>query len=171
MASLLTGWTTRHPRLTTGVMLSLTLLLAALAGLSSPRIDTDPENMLSEDEAVRVFHHQMKEALDLHDIVVVGVVNEHHTDGVFNPASLARIHELTEYAKGFIGDAVHVELHSLAQNLDMIPTDRNVIVYCGSGYRAALAAASLQALGYDNVKVFTGSWKAWTAAGEPVSTA
>jgi rhodanese-related sulfurtransferase len=76
-----------------------------------------------------------------------------------------------EYAEGFIGDAVNVEVHTLAQNLDMIPTDRNVIVYCKSGWRAALGASALQALGYDNVRVFTGSYKAWTAAGEPVSSA
>ena len=120
MASLLTQWTTRHPRVTTSVMVLATLGLALLAGiptiwpeavpgLFSARIDTDPENMLAEDEAVRVFHHRMKDLLDLHDIVVLGVVNERHPDGVFNPESLARIHELTEFAAGLRGAAIGVE--------------------------------------------------------------
>jgi len=117
MASLLTDLTTRHPRLTTFVMLGITLVLATLAavpsiwpaavpGLHAARIDTDPENMLDEDEAARVFHGAMKAALNLHDIVVVGVVNEHHPDGVFNPESLTRIHELTEFARGLRGAAI-----------------------------------------------------------------
>jgi rhodanese-related sulfurtransferase len=86
-------------------------------------------------------------------------------------AFLLDVRTADEYAGGFIGDAVNVELHTLAQNLDKIPTDRNVIVYCGSGWRAAIGAAALQSLGYDNAKVFTGSYKGWTAAGEPVNTA
>jgi hypothetical protein len=55
--------------------------------------------MLSEDEPVRVFHNQMKREMALHDMVVLGVVNETHPDGVFNPESLAKIYELTQYAK------------------------------------------------------------------------
>ena len=86
-------------------------------------------------------------------------------------AFLLDVRTADEYAGGFIGEAVNVPLADLAKNLDKIPTDRTVIVYCGSGYRAAVAAAALQTLGYDNVKVFTGSWKAWTSAGEPVSQA
>jgi predicted RND superfamily exporter protein len=81
-----------------------------LTSLPTPaRIDTDPENMLDEDEVVRVFHDGMKAALNLHDIVVLGVVNESHPDGVFNPDSLARIHELTEFARGLRGAAIGAE--------------------------------------------------------------
>jgi uncharacterized protein len=86
-----------HPKRVTGVMVALTLALAALIPLI--RVDTDPENMLSEEEAVRVFHDQTKKDFVLNDIVVVGVVNNKDPNGVFNPASLRRIHELTEYAK------------------------------------------------------------------------
>ena len=38
-------------------------------------IDTDPENMLSAEEPVRLFHNAMKREFTLYDIVVVGVVN------------------------------------------------------------------------------------------------
>ena len=117
MASWLTDFTTRHPWLTMGSIATVALLLAGFAaapsispetfpGLNAVRIDTDPENMLDENEAVRVFHHTMKEALGLYDMVVVGVVNEKHPDGVFNPASLARVYELTEFARGLRGAAI-----------------------------------------------------------------
>ncbi len=67
--------------------------------LNPVQVDTDPENMLSPDEPVRVFHHEMKEKLALNDIVVAGIVNDTHPDGVFNPDSLKSIYELAEFAK------------------------------------------------------------------------
>ncbi len=96
--------------LVTAAMLIVTLVIAAAAALpsiwptafpflSGVTVDTDPENMLSHDEPVRVFHDQMKKELTLHEIVVVGVVNEDHPNGVFNAQSLKRVYELTEFAK------------------------------------------------------------------------
>ena len=76
-----------------------TLWPATFEQLNPLAVDTDPENMLPEDAPVRVFHHEMKETFSLSDLVVVGVVNESHEHGVFNPASLQRVYELTEFAK------------------------------------------------------------------------
>ncbi|MCE7984207.1 MAG: rhodanese-like domain-containing protein, partial [Caldilinea sp. CFX5] len=56
----------------------------------------------------------------------------------------------------------------LAQNLDKIPTDQPVVIYCASGFRAALSTAALQILGYSNVRSFPPSYAGWEAAGEPV---
>jgi len=106
-----TEFATRHPVFITVLMAGFALFLALLAGLPSVwpdrfealhalRIDTDPENMLPEDEPVRVFHDRMKEKMSLHDMVVVGVVNEDDPDGVFNPSSLRKVYALTEFAKG-----------------------------------------------------------------------
>ncbi|MGB2822463.1 MAG: MMPL family transporter, partial [Phycisphaerae bacterium] len=78
----------------------------ALGFLHPIEVDTDPENMLSATEPVRVFHDRMKRELDLHDMVVVGVVNDKHPDGVFNPSSLRKVHELTEYAGTLNGPAI-----------------------------------------------------------------
>lgn len=110
IGSTMIRFSVHHPRLITGLMIFVTvalLLLAALpsiwhdrfSGLNPLKVDTDPENMLSETEPVRVFHDQMKREMELYDMVVVGVVNERNPDGVFNPESLANIYELTEYAK------------------------------------------------------------------------
>ncbi len=86
-----------HYRLVAIVMVLITLGRGALMPLI--KVDTDPENMLSEDEPVRVFHNQTKRRFSLSDIVVVGIVNNKDPNGVFNPSSLARIYELTEFAK------------------------------------------------------------------------
>jgi len=87
----------KHYKLVTVVMLVFTLGLGALIPLI--QVDTDPENMLSADEPVRVFHNQTKKQFVLSDIVVLGVVNNKDPNGVFNPTSLARIYELTEFSK------------------------------------------------------------------------
>ena len=102
-----------RPAFITVLMVVATAVFALLGGLPSlwPStfsflhplvVDTDPENMLPEDEPVRVFHDTMKEKMSLHDMVIVGVVNESHPQGVFNPGSLKRIHQLTEFAKTLI---------------------------------------------------------------------
>ena len=48
---------------------------------------------------MRVYHDAMKKELTLYDMVVVGVVNTHHPDGVFNIASLRNVYELASFAK------------------------------------------------------------------------
>ena len=108
----LVDFAVHHPKAVTITMVVVTLLLSAL--ISLVKVDTDPENMLSEKEAVRVFHHQVKKDFDLFDVVVLGIVNESDPQGVFNPQTLARVAELSdfirtlswpdpEHAGGFIG--------------------------------------------------------------------
>src|SRR5690606_20273617 len=50
-----------------------------------------------------------KKRLSLHEIIVVGVVNETHPQGVFNAASLARVHDLTQFALGLGGEAIGLD--------------------------------------------------------------
>ena len=108
---------THHPQAVFAVVGALTLALVVLAllptlwpgafsALYGVTVDTDPENMLSRDEPVRVFHNQMKETFNLHDMIVVGVVNEAHPQGVFNKDTLRRVYELTEFAQTLQGEAV-----------------------------------------------------------------
>ncbi|HIE64437.1 MAG: MMPL family transporter [Nitrospira sp.] len=99
-----------HPKTVTFLMIFTTLIFALTAALPSLwpesfpylhslHVDTDPENMLPEDEASRVFHNQMKRTFSLNDMIVLGIVNEKHPEGVFNRESLGKIYELTEHAK------------------------------------------------------------------------
>ena len=83
---------------------------------------------------------------------------------------LVDVREEKEYAEGHIPGAVNIPIRTLAQNLDKIPSDQPVVVYCASGLRAGMSTAALHMLGYDNVRSFPGGWKAWSEAKEEVST-
>lgn len=87
-----------------------------------------------------------------------------------NGAFVLDVRTPEEFAEGHIEGAVNIPLRTITANLDQIPTDVAVIVHCKSGFRAALAAPVLGSLGYDNFKVFSGSYNAWLEAGEPVVT-
>ena len=123
IGSRITEYSLTHPKRITAFMLVGIVAILLTAGLPSLRlidampgwirqasgwldflptvtVDTDPENMLPADEPVRIFHREMKKRLSLNDIVVVGIVNERNPQGVFNPESLRKIYELTEFAKG-----------------------------------------------------------------------
>jgi len=47
-------------------------------------------------------------------------------------------------------------------------TDKEIVLYCGGGYRSALAADNLQKMGYQNVKSLAGGFRSWTEAGYPI---
>ncbi len=98
------------PRATLALAAIFSLLMIALVALPtlSPssfpflqplKVDTDPENMLAADEPVRVFHNDMKAEFGLHDLIVVGVINERQENGVFNVETLSEIYDLAEFAE------------------------------------------------------------------------
>jgi len=84
---------TNRPRTIYVLMAVLTVLL----GGQIPRIniDTDPENMLSEDQPERIFHNLVEERFGLHDAIIVGLVNETNPAGIYNAASLRALHSLS----------------------------------------------------------------------------
>jgi predicted RND superfamily exporter protein len=119
----------KSPRIVTVLMVAITVLLGAL--ISMVRVDTDPENMLAENEPVRVFHNATKKEFTLHDVVVLGIVNETHPDGVFNVETLKNVHELTEFARG-LKDEERPEWHVVARDL-MAPGNVDTIEQAGLG--------------------------------------
>ncbi len=86
-----------HYKIATLIMVAFTAAMCAFFPLVA--VDTDPENMLPKNDPKRVFHNETKRQFALSETVVVGVVNERDPDGVFNPATLRRVYELTEFAK------------------------------------------------------------------------
>lgn len=86
------------------------LTVATAAFLPSIQIDTDPENMLPSDNPARVFYNEIKDRFDMHDMIVVGVINER---SVYNSQTLANLHSLSEYAEGLDG-VIGSDLMSLA---------------------------------------------------------
>lgn len=80
-----------RPRL----VLVVTLVLTVVFGLAFPKIktDTDPENMLEDDQPDRVYYRQVKKDFGIYDFIVLGVVDE---QGVFRPETLAQTARLVE---------------------------------------------------------------------------
>ncbi|MBD3272083.1 MAG: MMPL family transporter [Elusimicrobia bacterium] len=90
-----------RPKTIMGIIAALTLI--ALIQFPRVTVDTDPENMLSDKEFVRVFHHDVKREFGLYDFIVLGIVNESHPDGVFNVETLNTMYAITEKIKPIEG--------------------------------------------------------------------
>ncbi len=67
--------------------------------LSPLKVDTDPENMLVYDEPVRVINREKKKKFAIYDLLVVGITNKTHKNGVFNKKTLGNVYDLANYAK------------------------------------------------------------------------
>lgn len=80
------------------IWLCVGIMLLCAAFIPMITIDTDPENMLSQDEPVRVAHNALKKKFKLHDMLVVGIVNDAHPEGVFNQESLSDVYALSDFA-------------------------------------------------------------------------
>ena len=87
-----------------------------------------------------------------------------------NPQTvLVDVREPSEYQLGHIPNAINIPLRTLAHSLDKVPHNRTVILYCSSGYRAAMGVMTLHLLGYENVQGFPPSFAGWQAAGEAIA--
>jgi len=74
-----------------------------------------------------------------------------------------------EWEDGHLPSAVHIFTPWLTRDLDgQFCKEKPVAIYCGSGYRASIAASVLKSMGYQNVSNVPGSMKAWEAAGLPL---
>jgi len=78
--------------------------------------------------------------------------------------------EESEWARGHIPGAVHLSKGIIERDIEKTVPDKNatVVLYCGGGFRSALAADNLQKMGYRNVISMDGGWRGWTEAGFPV---
>ncbi len=102
---------TTRPRTVYVLMVLLTVLLGGQ--IARITIDTDPENMLSEDQPDRVFHNLVEERFGLHDAIVVGLVNETNPAGIYNVESLRALHTLSGKILAIDG-VVEADVMSLA---------------------------------------------------------
>jgi rhodanese-related sulfurtransferase len=82
---------------------------------------------------------------------------------------LVDVREESEWARGHIPNAIHLGKGIIERDIEKaIPEKGAVIVlYCGGGFRSALAADNLQKMGYSNVISMDGGWREWTQAGFP----
>ena len=75
-----------------------------------------------------------------------------------------------EWARGRLPGAVHLGKGVIERDIEKAIPDKSapIILYCGGGFRSALAADNLQKMGYTNVVSMDGGWRGWTEAGYPV---
>ena len=86
------------------------------------------------------------------------------------PFTLIDVREESEYAAGHAAGAVHIGKGVIERDIETKVPDpaTPVVLYCGGGFRSALAAVTLQQMGYTNVISMDGGFTAWAAKGQPV---
>ena len=117
----------------------------------------------------------MKSALDLvtaakariHEVIVADA------DQAIREADVVvDVREADEFAAGHLPGAIHASRGMLefkfSNNPDLSARDINIVLYCKTSGRAALAACALQDMGYLHVTSIAGGFDAWAAAGKPV---
>jgi rhodanese-related sulfurtransferase len=82
---------------------------------------------------------------------------------------LIDVRQPAEYRAGHIRGAVNIPLRELDDHLDAIPTDKEIVLYCSTGFRSAMGVMALQLQGFSHVRGFPPSLAGWQAAGEAVS--
>jgi rhodanese-related sulfurtransferase len=84
---------------------------------------------------------------------------------------LIDVREESEWAAGHVAGATHLSKGVIERDIDrMIPdTNAKIILYCGGGYRSALAADNIQKMGYTNVESMDGGFRAWEEAKLPTA--
>jgi rhodanese-related sulfurtransferase len=83
---------------------------------------------------------------------------------------LIDVREDNEWEAGHAAGAEHLGKGIIERDIETkVPAKSSVLIlYCGGGYRSALAADALQQMGYTNVYSMAGGWKAWKESGAPI---
>lgn len=82
---------------------------------------------------------------------------------------LIDVREESEWNAGHIRGATHLGKGIIERDIETTVPDRDaeIILYCGGGFRSALAADALRQMGYTNVASMDGGWRSWSRNGYP----
>jgi rhodanese-related sulfurtransferase len=82
---------------------------------------------------------------------------------------LIDVREDREWQAGHAAGAMHLGKGIVERDIEAKVPDRaaKLVLYCGGGYRSALAADALQRMGYQNAISLDGGWRSWQEAGLP----
>jgi rhodanese-related sulfurtransferase len=88
-------------------------------------------------------------------------------------ARLIDVREDNEWDAAHARGAQHMGRGIIERDIETLVPDKEteLILYCGGGYRSALACDNLQRMGYRNILSLSGGWKAWKDAGAPIEGA
>ena len=83
---------------------------------------------------------------------------------------LVDVREESEYAAGHLPGAKHIGKGVIERDIEKVIPDLDapIVLYCGGGFRSALAGENLQRMGYTNVWSMDGGWSGWLEHGYPV---
>jgi rhodanese-related sulfurtransferase len=86
---------------------------------------------------------------------------------------LIDVREESEFARGHLPGATHLSKGVIERDTEAkFPNPKaELVLYCGGGFRSALAADNLQKMGYQNVISMDGGWSGWKEAGYPMEGA
>jgi len=84
---------------------------------------------------------------------------------------LVDVREESEYAKDHLPGAIHLGKGVIERDIEeRVPElNKEMVLYCGGGYRSALAADNLQKMGYTNVISMDGGIRGWREKGYPLT--
>ena len=90
-----------------------------------------------------------------------------------DPFTLVDVREESEFAAGRIPGAKHLGKGIIERDIEEAVPDANapLVLYCGGGYRSALAALNLKQMGYTNVVSMDGGYRGWKDSGHPIDSA
>jgi rhodanese-related sulfurtransferase len=80
---------------------------------------------------------------------------------------LVDVREESEWSRGHLPGAMHLCKGIIERDVEAAIADHGarIVLYCGGGFRSALAADNLQKMGYTSVASMDGGWRGWTEAG------
>ena len=83
---------------------------------------------------------------------------------------LIDVREDNEWAAGHAAGAMHLGKGIIERDIETKVPDKStkMVLYCGGGFRSALAADALRQIGYTNAISLDGGWRAWQSAGMPI---
>ena len=88
------------------------------------------------------------------------------------PLVVVDVRERHEFEAGHLEGAVHIGKGVIERDVEKhdFADDARIVLYCGGGYRSAIAAKSLQDMGWTNVASLWGGWRGILAEGLPIWT-
>ena len=89
-----------------------------------------------------------------------------------SPLHVIDVRERHEFEAGHLDGSVHIGKGVLERDIEkhQFAEDARLVLYCGGGFRSAIAAQSLQEMGYGNVFSLWGGWRSIVAEGLEITT-